>query len=676
MIKLNRIGNKLGAVGLFGVLLSGGMVANQMVSESTIDSANYRAGVQQTIADHTLQGNIALRGMELAVRDIRQSKNPPELEKSLGGLNTAFAVLTRELDVAIANVVKPEDRERLQKIRSLAVEYHQYASEIGKAQLKIFEITKKRNDRSAEWTKTFESLLLSSALIRAGNRSDVEKVLNEADSMFNSVRSATWQLIATGDESQKQVIVNRTGGLDDTLDNARSIVSDTGLLGTIDSLAATVKGFSAATREAIEAEAAKKELVDVKALPVAHQILELTQTALDIAARSAEEAKTLATTELSQADRLSLVIAMVVMLSLVGSVIFTFVGVARPLMRLNAALGKMAAGELNIEIPGANRGDEVGDLAKTVIVIRENAEQKAKDEAEAKVNQDQYAAERRKADMIKLADTFETAVGEIVETVSSASTELEASAGMLSSTAERGEALATIVAAASEEASTNVQSVASATEEMASSVSEISRQVQESARMATEAVDQARVTNDRVSALSKAAARIGDVVELINNIAGQTNLLALNATIEAARAGEAGRGFAVVASEVKALAEQTAKATGEIGEQVTGIQAATQESVGAIKEISGTIERLSEISSTIAAAVEEQGAATQEISRNVQQAAHGTQRVSSHITDVQRGAGETGSASSQVLSAAQSLSGDSNRLKLEVQRFLDSVRAA
>ena len=191
-----------------------------------------------------------------------------------------------------------------------------------------------------------------------------------------------------------------------------------------------------------------------------------------------------------------------------------------------------------------------------------------------------------------------------------------------------------------------------------------------------DAVDQARVTNDRVSELSKAATRIGDVVELINTIAGQTNLLALNATIEAARAGEAGRGFAVVASEVKALAEQTAKATGEIGQQITGIQAATQESVNAIKEISGTIEKLSEISSTIAAAVEEQGAATQEISRNVQQAAAGTQQVSSNIGDVQRGASETGSASSQVLAAAQSLSGDSNRLKLEVGRFLDSVRAA
>jgi methyl-accepting chemotaxis protein len=176
--------------------------------------------------------------------------------------------------------------------------------------------------------------------------------------------------------------------------------------------------------------------------------------------------------------------------------------------------------------------------------------------------------------------------------------------------------------------------------------------------------------------LSKAATRIGDVVELINTIAGQTNLLALNATIEAARAGEAGRGFAVVASEVKALAEQTAKATGEIGQQISGIQVATQESVNAIKEISSTIERLSEISSTIAAAVEEQGAATHEISRNVQQAARGTQQVSANITDVERGAAETGSASTQVLAAAQALSGDSSRLKQEVSRFLTSVRAA
>ena len=676
MIKLNRIGNKLGIVGLFGVLLSGGMVANQMVSETTINSANHRAGVQQTIGDHTLLGNIALRGMELAVRDIRQSKNPAELESGLGGLNAAFTAVTKELDVAIGNVANPEDKERLQKIRSLAVEYNNQASEIGKAQVKIFEITKKRNDRSADWTKTFEDLLLSPALIRASNQSDIEKTLNEADSKFNAVRSATWQLIATGDESQKNVIDNRTGGLDDTLDSARSIISDTKLLATIDSLATTVKGFSAATREAIQAESDKKQLVEGKAVPVANQILELMRTAVDVAEKSTNEAKALATSELSQANRLSFVLTIVMMISLVGSVIFTFVSVSRPLTRLSGALGKMASGALNIEIPGANRGDEVGDVAKTVVVIRENAEQKARDEADAKAHQDKHAAEQRKDDMIRLADTFETAVGEIVETVSSAATKLETSASTLSSTAERAQELTTMVAAASGEASTNVQSVAAATEEMASSVTEISRQVQQSARMATDAVGQARITNERVGELSKAAARIGDVVELINTIAEQTNLLALNATIEAARAGDAGRGFAVVASEVKALAEQTSKATGEIGQQIAGIQAATEESVGAIRAISGTIEKLSEISSTIAAAVEEQGAATQEISRNVQQAAQGTQQVSANISDVQRGASETGSASSQVLSAAQSLSGDSNRLKLEVGKFLDSVRAA
>ena len=351
-------------------------------------------------------------------------------------------------------------------------------------------------------------------------------------------------------------------------------------------------------------------------------------------------------------------------------------GIIGPLSGLTSGMKELANGNFGVVLPGLERKDEVGDMAQAVEAFKVKAEQKARDEAEAKVKQDHSAAEQRKRDMIKLADDFEGAVGEIVATVSTASTELEASASTLTSTAERSQQLATVVAAASEEASTNVQSVASATEEMASSVNEISRQVQESARIAGEAVDQARKTNDRVGELSQAAGRIGAVVELINTIAGQTNLLALNATIEAARAGEAGRGFAVVASEVKTLAEQTAKATGEISQQISGIQAATQDSVAAIREIGDTIGKMSEIASTIASAVEEQGAATQEISRNVQQAAHGTQQVSANITDVQRGASETGSASSHVLSAAQTLSIDSGRLKTEVSKFLTSVRAA
>ena len=317
------------------------------------------------------------------------------------------------------------------------------------------------------------------------------------------------------------------------------------------------------------------------------------------------------------------------------------------------ALGQ---GDLFVEIPHCGEKTEIGLMADALQVFKEALiAKKAADETAAR-DADEKIKPGHRVDTI--TREFEAMIGEIVNTVSSASSQLESSAGKLSATAERSQRFATTVASASEEASTNVQSVASATEEMAASVTEISRQVQESARMAGDAVGQARTTTERVSELSKAATRIGDVVELIK------------------RAGEAGRGFAVVASEVKALAEQTAKATGEIGTQISGIQAATQESVNAIGEISDTIEKLSEISSTIAAAVEEQGAATQEIARNVQQAAQGTQQVSSNITDVQRGATETGSASSQVLSAAQILSGDSGRLRSEVSKFVTSVRTA
>jgi methyl-accepting chemotaxis protein len=676
MIKLNRIGYKLGLAGAVGVLLAMGTAANQMMTDASVSAVNDGAARSQRVSDAALAANLAMRQMELAGDNIRLSRAPAEVEKNVALLERLKATETSQLEAALASALKPETKERLQKIKSLMDRFSAGVEEIAKAQAALLAQTDKRSAISGEWTKALDAELASPVMAKLDNRAEVEKLLHQADAKVNALRAMVWRLGATGDASLIDQIAKTQTALKTIFNLLRGEADDRELLSVITSLDSVVKRFLAANDDVVKTEALKDDILANRSVKFANEAAELMEMTVSIAQKNFAVSKDEVAAETAQANRINLIMAGIVILTLVASGVFSFLGIARPMTRLNRALGEMAGGKLDIEIPGATRGDEIGDLAKTVTVIRENAEQKARDEAAAKTRQEQIASEQRKADMIRLANDFEGAVGEIVETVSSASTELEASAGTLTSTAERSQKLTTMVATASEEASTNVQSVASATEELSTSVNEISRQVQESARMASEAVGQARTTNDRVSELSKAASRIGDVVELINTIAEQTNLLALNATIEAARAGESGRGFAVVASEVKALAEQTSKATGEIGQQITGIQAATQDSVNAIKEISGTIERLAEISSTIAAAVEEQGAATQEISRNVQQAAQGTQQVSANITDVQRGASETGSASSQVLSAAQSLSGDSNRLKLEVGKFLNSVRAA
>ena len=676
MIKLNRIGNKLGLAGAVGVLLAAGMVANQMITEASIEQASDRASRSQRVADNSLSAHIDLRKIQLAARDVRLARTSAEVDKTIADLQRFKASEAKELEAALAAAHGQDTRERLQKIKSLMEGFTAAVEDLAKAQITLLEQIDKRSAISDEWTKALDTQLNSPALKKLDNRLDIERLLFLADARVNALRAAAWKLGATGDPNLIAAITRTENSLKDVFNKLRGEADDRDLLVVVSSLSSIVKRFLAANEEAVKTEQLKNDIIINRTVKPAAEAADLMEATVEGAQKRAMTSKEEVIADTEQANRISLIMAIVVVISLIASVVFSFLGVSRPMTRLNGALGEMAGGNLDVVIPGASRGDEIGDLAKTVTVIRENAEQKAREEAEAKIKQDLVAAQRRKEEMIKLADDFEGAVGEIVETVSSASTELEASAGTLTTTAERAQELTTMVAAASEEATANVQSVASATEEMASSITEISRQVQESARMANEAVDQARTTNERVSELSKAAARIGAVVELINTIAEQTNLLALNATIEAARAGDAGRGFAVVASEVKALAEQTSKATGEIGQQITGIQAATQESVGAIKEISTTIEKLSEISSTIAAAVEEQGAATQEISRNVQQAAQGTHQVSSNITDVQRGAGETGSASSQVLSSAQSLSSDSNRLKLEVGKFLSSVRAA
>ena len=423
----------------------------------------------------------------------------------------------------------------------------------------------------------------------------------------------------------------------------------------------------------------------------------------------------------------------------VVTVFLTGRAIADPIQSMTSTMGDLAEGNNDVEIPGLGNSDEIGDMATAVQVFKENAietkrlekeaeeqraqqakreeeeraaeakreeeerdRQKAEQDAEAERQrqeaeresqeaeaetqrqreaqeaeelQKQQAEEERRQMMLELADSFQMSVGGIVEGVSSAATEMQATSEQLTGNAEKTSEESASVAAAAEQASANVQTVAAAAEELSKSINEISSQVTQSSTISSKAVEAANKTNDQVRGLAEAATKIGEVVELINDIASQTNLLALNATIEAARAGEAGKGFAVVASEVGNLANQTAKATEEIGAQIGDIQTATNQSVDAIQGITGIIGEINEIATGIASAVEEQGAATQEIARNVEQAAVGTQDVTTNISGVRQVAEETGDGANQVKSASTELSTQSELLRGEVDKFLATIRS-
>ena len=366
--------------------------------------------------------------------------------------------------------------------------------------------------------------------------------------------------------------------------------------------------------------------------------------------------------------------ALVILAVVVGLSIAIGRGIANPLSRLNAVMQRLASGDLETEVPDKHRRDEIGEMAATVQIFKDHAAEKVRLEAESE--EAKHRAEQEKYRMMmQTAANFEASVGQVVNQVSSASQEMQTSSVSMSETASSATRQSAAVAAASEQASANVQTVASAADELSASIAEISRQVNQASSIASDAVKQAEQTNVKVRGLAEAANRIGEVVALITDIADQTNLLALNATIEAARAGDAGKGFAVVASEVKNLANQTARATEEIGSQIGGIQTATQEAVAAIEGIVKIISEINEVNSGVASAVEEQGAATQEIARNVEQAASGTREVSSNIGGVSQAANDTGIASEEILGAATELTAQSKKLRTEVDQFLATIRA-
>jgi methyl-accepting chemotaxis protein len=402
----------------------------------------------------------------------------------------------------------------------------------------------------------------------------------------------------------------------------------------------------------------------------------------EVEAQSAEVAAVLTQSQTllgetqGEAATWSLVFKIISFVLIVGVMMFMLRNLLTgPLTRMTNAMGRLADNDLEIEIPAQNRTDEIGQMAVAVQVFKDNAIRVKGLEDEQKALKERTEAEKRKG-MNDMADAFQASVGGVVEAVSTSSAQMQESSKTMSSTAEQTGNQATAMARAADDATANVQSVAQATEELSGSIREISSQVNQSTGIASEAVSEAGRANELVQGLAQAASKVGEVIDLITDIAEQTNLLALNATIEAARAGEAGKGFAVVASEVKNLANQTARATDEISQQIGDIQGATGKSVEAIEGISKTIGRINDISSTISNAIEKQSAVAQEIVRNVDQAAAGTQDVSSNISSVTNAATQSGTAAAQVLGAADHLSKQAEMLKTEVAKFLSQVRNA
>ncbi|MGP0091435.1 MAG: methyl-accepting chemotaxis protein [Xanthobacteraceae bacterium] len=670
-----RIGTKLAASAGIGALLVVGIIANQQLSDGSVGQSTVAAISQQKQARDVLRVDNILRKGQLARRVLVTLDSADEVTKRLDALRKDMADGESLLETASKRAPLPEARERLTKAKALLGDYTKAVAEIGTLQKEVIDSRTMQIQLDGMWTKAIEALLASPVLAGLSNRHDVEAALRDANAFMKDGRIAFWSYSTTSNAELIGQLARNLDKATELLKHARDAASERALTNDINALFGMAKQMKGVMTSGVNTMEAQAGIQHDRALPLGTEISGLVEAVVQTAGQLADVKESEAAATMTQASRIGLGAGVLVILILIGSTLFSMFTIARPIRRIGEVLLELANGNKTVEIPYADRGDEVGDNARAAKTFKDNLLRIEQMEAAQKAAQAQAVAER-KADMHKLANGFEAAVGDIVGTVSASATALEAAASTLTQTADTTQQLSTKVAGASGEASANVQSVASASEQLTSSVNEISRQVQESSRIAREAVTQADKTDARIGELSQAASRIGDVVKLITDIAEQTNLLALNATIEAARAGEAGKGFAVVAQEVKALAAQTAKATDQIGTQITSMQTATQDSVAAIKEIGGTIRRVSEIAAAISATVEEQSAATQEISRNVQQAAQGTAQVAANIANVSKGAEETGSASSQVLTSAQALAHEGNRLKLEVDKFLVTVRAA
>jgi methyl-accepting chemotaxis protein len=660
-----RIALAFGSILIILILLAGGAALG-------LDRFVVKLATSQSISDDVRLVGIIDRQMAVLQRQVREYIASGRAEE-LSQVENSYLAVKRNIAAAKAVAAANGRRATFEVMEKAADSYHSGFA-------RIVEVMRKRNDLvSQRLTKLSESMLgrLNEINQGASASGDFENAYYAGvvqEKLF-SARAHITRFLDTGDAA---AVTAANAGMKEIYRVSTDLVSKLDDASQQKAAAELLKTVPAYEKTFGEIVALSKERDTLNTEILTQGGAEITRLSDAVQNSASDEAKEISDEvngSISSLQRTGLILLAVGLL--IGSVLAWRLGrnIAVPIKSMTALMRSLAEGRHDVEIPGAERGDEIGTMAKAVEVFRQGMIEAKRLRADQEELKRQAEAEQHRT-MMQLADGLEGSVKEVVSTLTRAVIQLEVSARTMSTTAESATHQSTAVASAYDESSLRVQAAAAAAEQLAGSITEIGRQVTHSTQIAGDAVDRAIKIDKTAQALAEAASRIGIVVSLISDIASQTNLLALNATIEAARAGEAGKGFAVVASEVKSLATQTGKATDEISTQVATIQQVTAEMVEAIKGVASTIDQINSIATMIEAAVEEQGAATQEISHNVQQAAAGTSVIATNITGVSGAAAQTGESAGQVLTAAGELSRQSIALNDEVDRFLAKIRAA
>ncbi len=656
------------------IVLVATMIINEQVTIRSVVRLNGAVTQQQEIAIEIAKIETALRRAQVAGRDLRMGRTTVAVETNIAALNQIVAETNRRLATAKELSRSPDDLARFNLVRKQLDAYVAALSELALTQTRILTLFAKRSEIDNRWLRSANIVVNSTAFSMAPNSSELEYLITTATFSFKDTYAASWRYFVLNEKSQATQIATSSETAVKHLRLLRESAKNTAVVSSVDGLLEIVTEFTTILDETTRAIVAQNDIQE-RANRAEVEILRLLDEAIRASTTLADFANAAAADGAARAALVRNIVGVTIVVVLLSLSLFISRSIGRPIQRIGKVLLELAQGNKEIPIPYIERGDEVGDNARAAKAFKDNLLRVQHLEMERYESQERASTERKLV-MHMLADEFEATIGAIAEAVSLAAIRLEQAASTLTTVATTTLNLAGSVTNAAQEALGNVQSMAAASAELSTASNEIGRAVSEGSKIANDAVTQAANTDRRINELSVAAKRIGEVTKLITDVAEQTNLLALNATIEAARAGNAGRGFSVVAQEVKALANQTSRATDEISGQISSIQSATIDSVAAIEEIRETIDRISTITTAIAATVEEQNATMNEIAYNAQRTSIGTNQIVANISDVNRGTSETGSAAAQVLASAQSLSGESNRLKFEVQKILSSMRAA